>query len=282
MKAPTTRLLTLVLSSVLVIALHAAPARAQAVNVADHAADEWRFSITPYMFLPISTTGTSAVAGTSADVKLDGRDILENLNFALSARAEVGYGDFSVIVDGYYVTLGGGSTVISPGPAAAAVRVDVELTQAWFAMMGAYRFVEGTWDSGGARRYAVDAGAGFRYNAVRQEVTASVDIGIGPGLQTTLGGRTNWVEPVLMLRGGVEVAEDWSLGARGEIGGFGAGGDELQWNVLFGAAYDVTDLATLRLGWQFYGIDYATTLPDGRFEYDVFQTGPYMGATFRW
>jgi hypothetical protein len=37
----------------------------------------------------------------------------------------------------------------------------------------------------------------------------------------------------------------------------------------------------VRFGWQFYGIDYSTNRSDGKFAYDVFQTGPYLALTYR-
>lgn len=63
----------------------------------------------------------------------------------------------------------------------------------------------------------------------------------------------------------MKVAEDWTLGTRADLSGFGVGGDDLQWLVLAGAAWSVSELTSLRLGWQVYGIDFATRRADGRF-----------------
>jgi hypothetical protein len=53
--------------------------------------------MTPYLFLPVSTTGTSTVAGGSVDLDLSLKDVLKHLNFAVSGRAEAWKGDFGLI-----------------------------------------------------------------------------------------------------------------------------------------------------------------------------------------
>ena len=240
--------------------------------------DEWHFTIAPYLFLPVTTSGTATVAGAEADVDLDLGDVFDVLNMAASARAEAWYGDFGLMIDGYYTNLGGGGTVPTPGPGPGTISADVSIKQAWVAMMGAWRFYDGTYERGGAeRRYAFDVGAGVRYNNLRQELEANADIGPGPGVQTKLGGTEVWWEPTFSLRAMAEVSENWTVAIRGEIGGFGAGGSDLQWLAGVGANYAAWDSVSLRMGWQFYGIDFSTDRSDGKFAYDVFQTGPYLG-----
>jgi len=273
---------------ILAVALVAgfAPLRgwAQSIEFDESGGKEWRFLVTPYLFLPVTTTGTSTVAGATVDVDLDLSDVLDTLNFAAAARTELWKGNFGLMSDLYYTNIGGSGTIALPGSASGTLGVDIKVKQGWLSLMGAYRFAQGTFDRGGQKlRYIFDAGAGVRYNLLKQDVdaTLSFDIGPGPGLQTSLGGTEVWWEPTLMLRGGVEVSDRWTLGARAEIGGFGAGGDDLQWIVLLGADYRPWQNTSLKLGWQFYGIDFSTNRSDGKFAYDVFQTGPYLGATFR-
>lgn len=250
------------------------------LNLSDEA---WRVSVTPYLFLPVTTTGTSTVAGASVDIDLDLGDILQALNFAVSTRAEAWKGDFGLMTDLYYVHIGGDGRVPLPGPVPGSAGVDVSVKQGWIAVLGGYRFAKGKIETSGRSpmRYAFDAGVGFRYNILRQEVDADlrVDIGPGDGVQRTLGGTETFIEPTVTLRGAVAVAEDWTLGARADFGGFGVGGDDLQWIVVAGADYRPWENTSLKLGWQFYGIDYSTNRSDGRFAYDVFQTGPYLGLT---
>jgi hypothetical protein len=242
--------------------------------------DAWRVTVTPYAFVPVSTTGTSTVAGRSADPDLDLGDIVETLNFAASGRVEAWRGDFGVMLDGYYASIGDDATLASAGDLATA-RVEVTSTQWWLSVMGGFRALSGTVGPDG-RAYAVDLGAGVRINSIRQDIDARIgtDLAPGAGVQRSLGGTETFVEPAVAIRATVKVAEDWTLGTRADLSGFGVGGDDLQWLVLAGAAWSVSELTSLRLGWQVYGIDFATRRADGRFAYDMVQTGPYLGLSF--
>jgi hypothetical protein len=220
------------------------------------AEDAWRVTVTPYAFLPVSTTGTSTVAGRGADLDLELNDIVETLNFAASARVEAWRGDLTA-------------------------RVDVTSTQWWLSVMGGYRALSGPVGRGG-HSYAVDLGAGIKINGIRQDIDARIgtDLAPGAGVQRSLGGTETFVEPAVSLRATVQVAGDWTLGTRADLSGFGVAGDSLQWLVLAGAEWSVSGRTSLRLGWQVYGIDFATRRADGRFAYDVVQTGPYLGLSF--
>ncbi len=256
-------------------------AQADPLNTRGVPEDEWRFTVSPYLFLPVSTSGTTTVADASVDIDLDLQDIFEVLNLAVSARAEAWRGDFGLIVDGYYVNIGGDETIGLPGPAGGTVGVDVSVKQGWVDLLGAYRLYHGPYDDTG-RLASFDVQAGVRYNNLRQEVDAdlSVDIGPGSGRQTSLGGVEVWWEPVVGARGAMQLNDRWSAAVRADFGGFGVGGDDLQWKVLAGADYRPWDNTSLKFGWQVYGIDFSTDRSDGEFAYDVVQTGPYLGLTF--
>ena len=242
--------------------------------------DEWRFTVSPYLFAPVSTTGTATVAGASVDLDLSLKDVLKHLNFAISGRAEAWKGDFGLVVDTYYVNIGGDESIGLP--AGGTVGVDVDVRQFWFDLLGAYRVANGAYDETG-RRYSIDLQAGVRYNSLRQEIDADVsaDIGPGDGFQTTLGGTEGWFEPVVGARGVAEISDRWTVAARADFGGFGVNGDDLQWKVVSGFDYRAWEHTSIRFGWQFYGIDYSTNRSDGKFAYDIFQHGPYMALAYR-
>ena len=244
--------------------------------------DEWRFSVQPYLFAPVSTTGTSTVAGGSVDLDLNLKDLLDHLNFMASGRVEAWKGDFGLIIDTFYVNIGGDESIGLPGPAGGTVGVDVDMKQFWFDLLGAYRVAHGAYDETG-RRYSIDLQAGVRYNRLRQEIDADVSVDIGPGFgfQKSLGGTEDWFEPVVGVRGVAEISDRWTIAARADFGGFGVGGDDLQWKVIAGFDYRAWERTSVKFGWQFYGIDYSTNRSDGKFAYDVFMTGPYMALTFR-
>jgi len=93
--------------------------------------DEWRFSVSPYAFVPVSTTGTSTIAGGEVDLDFDLSDALDLLNFAIAGRGEAWKGDLGIILDVSYVDLGAGGDIGLPGPAGGTASVDVSIKQGW-------------------------------------------------------------------------------------------------------------------------------------------------------
>lgn len=258
----------------------ATSALAQALPLKNEADNKWRYSITPYAYVPFSIDGTSVVAGTAIELDLGFSDAIDLLDVALAARTEFWKGDWGIIADLYYLDLGVDGDAELPTPGGGTVGVDVDVTQRWAALLGSYRFAKGTYGNAD-RRFAWDAAAGLRWNSIKQEVDADVDIGRGPGVQTSLGGTETWWEPALMLRGAYEIADNWTAGGRVELGGFGVNDSDLQYTVLFSADWQGWERTSLSIGYVFYGIDYSTTRSDGDFEYDVDQHGPYVGLTYR-
>ena len=66
----------------------ATSATSQALPVGNETDSEWRFSFTPYAYVPFSIEGTSVVADTTIDLDLGFDDAIDLLDFAISGRAE--------------------------------------------------------------------------------------------------------------------------------------------------------------------------------------------------
>lgn len=260
--------------------LLSAPASAQSLAPPSIDENSWHFSITPYLFLPLRTTGTSTVADGDVDLDLNLIDVFKLLNGALSGRVEAWRGDFGLAVEGYFVALGDDASFDLPGPGSGRAGVDVNVRQAFVDLLVAYRALDGRYDDTG-RRYALEGFAGARYNSLTQDIEANASFGPDLGFQTSLGGTEDWWEPVIGARGIVQISDRWTGAVLADFGGFGVGGDDLQWKVRGGADYRPWEQTSLRFGWQVYGIDYSTNRSDGTFAYDVLQTGPYLAATYQ-
>lgn len=150
-----------------VITVVSAPAMAQSLAPPSIDEEAWHFSITPFLFLPVYTTGTSTVAGQDVDIDLNLWDVLKVLNGAISGRAEAWRGDFGLAVEGYFVALGDDTSIGLPG--SAHVDVDVNIRQAYVDLLGGYRVLDGTYDDAG-HRYAIEGFAGARYNSLTQDI----------------------------------------------------------------------------------------------------------------
>ncbi len=154
---------------------------ADPVDWTEDDAREWRFIFAPYLFLPVSTSGTSTVAGREADIDLNLREVFDVLNFAASGRLEAWRGDFGLMIDGYYVNIGGDGSVSGLGPGGGLTAGgDIKTKQAYVSIAGAYRVAHGALDSG--RRWAFDVGAGAKFNSLEQTAdAAAASAGPKPG-----------------------------------------------------------------------------------------------------
>lgn len=269
-------------AAIAVLSLLSAPAMGQSLAPPSIDEERWRFSMTPYLFLPVTTTGTSTVAGQDVDLDLNLMDVLKVLNGAVSGRVEAWRGDFGFAVEGSLVALGDDASIGLSGSGSGHVDVDVTIRQAYVDLLGGYRVLNGTYGESD-RRYAIEALAGARYNSLTQDIAVNGNANLGPGLdfQRNLGGTEGWWEPVIGVRGLVQISARWTGAVLADFGGFGVNGDDLQWKVRAGVDYRPWVQTSIRFGWQFYGIDYATNRSDGRFAYDVFQTGPYLALTYQ-
>ena len=240
-------------------------ANAQSLPAAGQSDTAWRHAIAGYLFAPLRTDGTSTINGNSVPIDMNLSEVLELLDFAASARYEAWKNDFGLIVDANYVGIEADGNL--PGPAGADFTVDVR--QKWLALLGAYRIAHGTYGDQ-SQHYAVDLQGGLRYNNLKQEL----EVGPAP----TAGGDEGWWEPVIGARGMWRLNDKWTSIASLELGGFGAGGNDLQIGANLGFDYQPWEKTAITFGYRYYSMDYTTTLSGGTFAYDTTQHGPYVGV----
>ncbi len=265
---------TLALSSALLLTATVTTTTAWAEPVTLRFSDEWKTQGTVYLFSPISTVGTSTVAGTSADVEMDLQDALELLDFSLSGRVESWRGDFGLILDANYFGISGeNTTTVGTGPLGRDLDAEVTVAQSWIGFLAGYRVASGTSATGKA--YSFDVQGGVRYNSLTQDVDVS-----GPVRDVSLGGTKDWWEPVIAARGTWEIDEDWTVAAMVDAGGFGAGGNDLSWSATLGFDWSFSEQTSMVFGYRYYSIDFEDDASDGTFGYDFEQHGPFIGLTY--
>lgn len=250
----------------------AASVSAQSMPGRGQSEADWRYSLGIYAFLPVSTSGTSTVGGRTVPVDLDLGDVLDLLDFAAAGRFEAWKGDFGLIVDANYVSIGGNG----PFPLPPGSTFSVNVRQKWLGLMGAYRVADGTYGVNN-QRYTFDIQGGARLNSLRQVVNLQTP---GPGTPPTAGGDENWWEPVIGARGMWRLNDKWTTIASVDLGGFGAGGNKLQIGANIGFDFQPWDNTSIIFGYRYYSMDYSTTLASGVMAYDTVQHGPYIGVKF--
>jgi hypothetical protein len=230
----------------------AAAAEVQLPAVAPVAPGQWRFSISPYLWMAsVKTSATFSPANTgriiSADVHQSFGDIFKDLNFAIMAGAEARRGLFSLQLDAIYINLlqkNSGVRDIS-GPQGLEVPVNVG---------GKLRLQEGIATlTGGYDIFRNDRGfvqlfGGFRYLGLRSTLDWSFAGPLGNLARAgSVDSQSDIWNGVAGLRGEHALGDGpWKAIYYVDVG---AGGSRLTWQALAQVAY-VRRWGDLDVGWR--------------------------------
>jgi len=229
-------------------------------SAAQAPADGWHTTIAPY-FMGAAMKGTTAVAGQEATIDLSASDIFKNLQFGAMGIVIARKGDWGVGGDAIWMSLGANATA----PGAVGVTASVDMNQGAFAFYGLRRLSP-----------SADLLFGARVNTLQANLRTN-----GPLAVRSLDGSKTWVDPIvgLQLRTPPN-GKRWHAQVYTEIGGFGAG-STFTWQVFPTIGIDVSNRASIELGYRWLDIDYSSGDGATLFTYDVLTQGPVMGFAFR-
>lgn len=220
----------------------------------------WTFSATPYFWAAGLSGETSQFGLPVVDIDADFSNIFDHLKFAAMLIGEARYGPYSLFGDLIYTDLSGNS-----GTPRGILATSVELETSTFAgLAGAgYSVLQ---DPNGR----LDVVAGARVWSVDTEISFS---------GAFLDGRkrsdsATWVDGLVGLRGNYAFTPNFYVTGWGLVG---AGGADIDWDVMGGVGYRINDTFSATLGYRALGVDYSN---DG-FLFDVVQQGPIAGLTIR-
>lgn len=217
--------------------------------------DGWQFRSALYGWGQ-AFNGEVGIRGLEADVNIDFKDILEDLNFAAMGVFEISKGRWSLLADLNYAEVGDS---VSPLPATPNLIVDYEQKQFLGNFLAIYQVI-------GNPEMKLDVFGGARVNWIDFELSA------GPGITKD----ETWVDPVIGARFEAPLPNDFFFRALGDIGGFGAA-SHFTWQALAGFGWRFSDSGALLLGYRALGTDYQ----DGNFSYDMTTHGPVLGVEFK-
>lgn len=266
-----------------------------AAPVAQAADGNWKFAVTPYLWLP--TIDGQVKAGPPPDegggpkLSVGPTDWFDLLNYGVLVSGSATRGRIGFFTDVVYLNMGGDNdgrivsveqTVSGPGgaveiPVSADLNVDTGfgLDGLQWMLAAGYQFAGG--DSG--EHYVM---AGFRL--------MSVDIAADWRLESAITGPGG--EPILSAQGSAEQSVDlWDgiVGVRGRFGGAGRGGWSIPYSVDVGAGdsdlvWNVTVSLAYGFGWGDVVLGYRHLEydegDDGTLQGFSF-SGPGVGASFR-
>lgn len=234
---------------------------AGAISTPSHAQD-WEFQVTPYAWMSGLSGDVGTIPGLPAgSVDLTFADILEDLDFAGMLLASARNGPWVVYLDTTYVR-------VSPTESLGGVvfdRVEIESETTTLALAVGRTLAK-------TEQGSVDAYLGARAWWLEN----TFDLRAVGGGRSSRTEKSNWVDPLIGIAGRYAVTDRWTLFGALEVGGFGVGADS-EWSVLAGATWQVNDTFGASFGWRHLEVDYKE---DG-VVFDVRQSGPVLGATFR-
>jgi hypothetical protein len=223
---------------------------------------DWQFQVTPYAWL----SGLEGTLGTFSnappvDVDISFSDILDDLDFGGMVMASARNGPWVVYLDATHVEVS--TTERLGGVVFDSARVDSTTTNLALAVgRTVYQTTQASVDVyGGARAWWLDNS--FRLNAVG-------------GGASRVREKEDWISPLIGAAGYYTVSDKWRLFGTLDLGGFGIGADS-EWSLLAGATYNINDRFAVSLGWRHLDVDYDSN----GILYDVRQSGPVLGGTFR-
>lgn len=259
-------------------------ARTMSLSEPMTAPSQWSFTFTTYGWIPWMS-GNATVKGHAFDVSVEPSDIFGHLDWstlpAWMSYAEARRGQLSLFNDVVYARISDskGFARARPGGTLRA-NVSADYTQATVEFGGGYEIwaarnpvMPGT--------TAFDVIAGGRY--WHQETDIAGSLVLDPLVrETERSGSVDWVDPFVGARLRNQLGPDEELVVRADFGGFGVGSD-FSWQVL--ATYNwrmcVLDAHVLDgyIGYRALSVDYSQGAGATRYEYDVLQQGPVIGAT---
>jgi hypothetical protein len=222
----------------------------------------WKFILSPYVW-GVSMDGTATVGQTEEDIDLSLSEILDALNLGAMLDFRVEKGRWALQSNLVWAEL---EDDAAEGP----VRVEVEPTLWIVEVDGRYRLTE-MWE----------LLAGIRYYDLHVDLDVDIEAE-GAQASFSASGDENWIDPNIGMIFSYPFSERWSLNARGDIGGFGAGSD-FAWQLwgLFDWRFGKSKHHSVVFGWRHLDWDYKTGSGDDRFELDTYMTGPIVGLRFR-
>lgn len=238
-------------------------------------AGPWTVDVVPYLWLPVPQ-GDTTVRGHTAHLHHDLGDTLDLLfdgNFSViggMGRVEAWKGKLLFTTNVVYLHVDAEETTTALG-----VKTDVPFEFLHTEFGAGYRL--STWSLGSSVRpsMSVDALAGGRYVFLESGITIT-----GPrGREVDVERDVDWLEPYVGGRVLLTLAERFTFGVQGDIGGFGAG-SQFTWNVEGVFLYRVARLVSLGIGYRALDVDYQRGSGTTKFKFDMLIHGPLLGAVF--
>jgi opacity protein-like surface antigen len=221
---------------------------------------DWSYAVTPYIWVPGTSTSVGTAAGTIT-IEGDGGDTLSKLEMAFMGTFEARNGRWGLIADLIYADFDENkATPLGLLYGSANVSTKIAALSGY----AAYRVYEDA-------QVKADLMGGFR------AYSAKVDLNLSPGTLpgATISSDKVWVDPLIGGRLGMQFSPNWSADVAMDVGGFDPGQD-FTWQAVGTVNYAFNDRWAMRAGWRYMDIE--TTI-DGR-DVGIELNGPIIGFQY--
>ena len=217
--------------------------------------DGWEFQLIAY-FWAVGLDGDMVVGGEPIRVDIDFDEVLDEVEAALIFHFEAKKGDWSFIVDPMIIKI---ESDQQAGPLTAEIELDYVLTE----LLVGYRIAP-RWDLlGGVRYWLMDVGLDIQGRSIDED--------------------KDWVDLIVGARYFADISEKWSFAGRADIGGFDIGESaDSTWNVAGLFSYDFGRNKQFITGYRILNVDFDDDRGANQFRYDIEQSGPLFGLSFKW
>lgn len=222
------------------------------------AAEDWRWSITPYLWGSSIATDVRFPAGQEVGGELDFDDLLDKLDIAAQAHVEGHREKWGFFVDATYLST---SDEGARGPIAAETDVDTGLYE-----------IAGVYTPGGADgRFSAFVGARMMDISLDMTFTGAGPVGSVERRSTD----ANLTDFMVGGRYVLPLNESWFLNLRGDVG---SGDSESSWNAvaMVGWRFTADRGNAVLLGWRHMEIE----IESNGVQTDLTMDGPFAGVMF--
>lgn len=239
-----------------VLAGQACAQQAAATPAKPAPADEWRFQLTPYVWMAGLEGDIKPLrSGPTGHVSRSFSDILSQLDAAFFITGTARRGQLVLHGDISHASTSDRSSL----PLGLTARASIKQSSA--TLLAGYSWLE-------AGSSSIDTMAGLRLWDIKAKL--GID-GVGD-VQSS----ASFTDPVLAARWRWDFAPRWSTIVYGDVGGFGVG-SKSTWQGMGALNYQWSDDLFFSLGYRYLQVDYRR---NGK-RLDFNQSGPLLGATLR-
>lgn len=210
---------------------------------------------------------------------------LQYLNAAGSGHFEVKKGRWGLLLEGIYMEmeedLRGAIRIDLPiiapvGGIPVSGRVEAISAMSFDEADLTYDLYRSSSNVGNRPALTIEALGGARYIYFRTKIDGTVTGPLGNTLSIFKTGTQQWVDPILGGRLTWNLSDDWLLGFRADVGGFGIS-SHITWNLDAMARYRITKWFNVDGGFRALYEDHETGSARNKFKYDVWAYGPWLG-----